>query len=80
MFHRKTHGYPKIAAKVWLQDREFLRVLEDADIDIHNKSTFRGRQGFSWFGQACKPRKGRKVWNSEHFLGTYHLYNVGPPR
>lgn len=27
------------AFRVWLQDREFLRVLEDADIDIHNKST-----------------------------------------
>ena len=41
-------------SQVWLQEPQLLQVLEDADIDIHNKATFLGR----------KPsRPPRKIWN-----------------
>ncbi len=41
--HDVTLGlFPPTETEVWLQEPQFLQVLEDADIDIHNKATFPG--------------------------------------
>ena len=50
--HKPLKSEPAFS-QVWLQEPQFLQVLEDADIDIHNKATFLG------FRNHPKPPGGR---------------------